>query len=133
MGSVESGKGEQVMTTDTKPMMACGHAANAVDMKTGQPVCAICVGLTADAQVTATAPDLTGRRARCTCGKSVPSKLTLAFFEYRGVGSKSADESCVCGFYRVAHEEGKVPECAGFVARGDVGYDSYYCGHAGWD
>ena len=64
-------------------MMKCGHAANATH--NGKPVCAICFGFTPDAQIVAdTAPDLTGRKARCGyCGKLTDSKISLPFFEYR--------------------------------------------------
>ena len=64
-------------------MMKCGHAANAVD-KDGNPCCAICAGYTPDAFIAAdTMPDLTGRKARCSCGKIVESNVNLPFFEYR--------------------------------------------------
>ena len=64
-------------------MMKCGHAANATH--NGKPVCAIYFGLTPDAEIVAgTAPDLTGRKARCNyCGEIVDSKASLPFFEYR--------------------------------------------------
>ena len=64
-------------------MMKCRHAANATH--NGKPVCAICFGLTPDAEILAdTAPDLTGRKARCGfCGKLTDSKISLPFFEYR--------------------------------------------------
>lgn len=65
-------------------MMKCGHAANAVTAD-GKPCCAICAGFTPDAEIIAdTAPDLTGRKARCGyCGKLTDSKISLPFFEYR--------------------------------------------------
>ena len=65
-------------------MMKCGHAANATD-KDGKPICAICIGLTPDAEIVAeTKPDLTGRKARCTqCGRVTNSNEKLPFFEYR--------------------------------------------------
>lgn len=64
-------------------MMRCGHAANATH--NGKPVCAICFGITPDAEIIAdTAPDLTGRKARCTyCGHETDSRENLPFFEYR--------------------------------------------------
>ena len=69
-----------------KAMMNCGHAANATHSKTGQPVCAICSGLTPDADIVVATPDLTGRSAVCgivTCLAAAPSSVELAFFEYR--------------------------------------------------
>lgn len=85
----------------------------------------------------------TERYARCSCGAIEPSSPSLAFFEDRGEGSHAAVESCSnCGFFRVAHEQeatrtqrNVVTEglCPGFEPRGAWEYDSYYCGHAGWD
>lgn len=64
-------------------IMKCGHAANATH--NGNPVCAICFGLTPDAEIIAdTAPDLTGRKAMCSqCGRITDSSENLLFFEYR--------------------------------------------------
>lgn len=89
-------------------------------------------------------PDLTGRMARCMCGKQKPSSLDLAFFEYRGPGSRNAVHSCICGYYDVAHDllaadpvkyrHVRAVKCGGtFAPRGDVGTDSFYCGCRGWD
>lgn len=67
-----------------KPMMKCGHAANAVD-KDGNPCCAICAGFTPNAFIVDdSAPDLTGRKAKCCyCGKERESSPELPFFEYK--------------------------------------------------
>jgi hypothetical protein len=100
-GSDESSKGR-------KPLMLCGHAANATQKllfpdaegRTETPVCAICVGLKEGAtQVAEKALDLSNRLARCSCGRTRPSSLGLAFFEYK-------------------------PELSN---------DVYYCGCRGWD
>lgn len=91
-----------------KPLMQCGHAANATQklLPLGDgipeeiPVCAICIGLKEGAtQVAEKALDLTNRLARCSCGRTRPSSLGLAFFEYK-------------------------PELSN---------DVYYCGCNGWD
>ena len=88
----------------SKPMMKCGHAANAANSK-GEPCCAICVGITAGASEVAPTPALAGRMAKCSCGNLTPSSLDLAFFELnrmeRGVRNFSGD--------------------------------AYYCGHRGWN
>jgi len=128
-------------------MMKCGHAANATNGH-GQPSCAICAGLTPNADIVVDAPDLTGRMAKCACGRIEPSELKQrACFEYCGPGSQEAANSCKCGYHFCAHqaeymarnvpsnrktvvEQGK---CSGFVARGPLEFDRYYCGHAGWD
>lgn len=87
------------------PLMACGHAANATNVKTGQPACAICVGIHAGAEtVAASPPDLLGRHARCIGCRNVtpsdaPSSLSLPFFQYH-------------------------PE---------QDFDAFYCGCFGWD
>lgn len=83
-------------------------------------------------------PDLTGRTARCSCGRTEPSSPKLPFFVYRGPGSEQATRSCKnCGYYDTAHTpevmaNNKGLKCTNFEARGDWGTDSYYCGHSGW-
>lgn len=130
------------------PMLACGHAANATDAN-GAPACAICICIDPGASVVADTPDLTNRTARCGCKRTRPSDPDeLAFFEYCGPGSRRAHTSCKhCGYADVAHdpehmarnvpsnrrtvvEQGK---CKGFEAHGAYEFDSYYCGHAGWN
>lgn len=127
-------------------MMACGHAANATDAD-GAPVCAICAGIAEGWAVVVNAASgdlvLEGRYARCSCGAIELSSTSLAFFEFRGEGSRQAIESCKnCGYSLVAHtqEDGRTQknvivrgECPGFEARGAWEYDGFYCGHAGWD
>ena len=65
-----------------KPMMKCGHAANAT--MNGKPVCAICAGINPLATVVDEAPpSLEGRTAACSyCRKEVPSSTNLPFFSY---------------------------------------------------
>ncbi len=86
-------------------MMKCGHAANAVDAVTGAPVCVIDVATDRDVAARTVVPpsDLAGRTAKCTCGNARPTTTMLAFM-------------------------GLNPEYDG-VTR----FDSYYCGHSGWD
>ena len=77
---------------------------------------------------------LWGRKARCTCGKIVPSALDLGYFEFRGTGSRIAVESCkTCGFYKGAHVlvDGQPSRgvCEAFTSRGGMEFDSYFCGH----
>jgi len=88
---------------------------------------------------------LDGRFARCTCGMKRPSSLALedalAFFEYRGPESREAKNGCgTCRYMREAHER-KIahPEqrhlkhvCDDFTPL-EHEYDSFYCGHKGWD
>lgn len=88
-------------------MMACGCAAQGVrNMPDGSkpPVCIThsCV------EVAASPPDFSGRMAKCSYSDckapprpSDPAKL--AFFVYRGPGSPEAEESCVCGYHKIAH------------------------------
>ena len=68
----------------TKPLMKCGHSANATNQD-GNPVCAICIGIDAGATVVDEAPpSLIGRVAQCPyCRNKRPSSFDLAFFEYR--------------------------------------------------
>jgi hypothetical protein len=69
----------------TKPMMLCGHAANATNARTGQPSCAICVGIHPGAEtIDPNPPTLAGRQSQCAyCKKLAPSDASLAFFEHR--------------------------------------------------
>jgi hypothetical protein len=93
---------------------------------------------------TTTTPDLTDRVATCSgglrCDSTKPSGRNLAFFEYRGEGSRAATETCgTCGMAEGAH--GEINKTTGrpgvtshpFVERGAYDTDSYYCGCAGWD
>jgi len=104
--------------------MKCGHVANAKKNPTGEPVCAICVGITKDSEIIdrkcAGTEGLEGRKARCAyygkpvrrnetyypslmkgncCGSIVQTNWELPFLEY-----KPNDE-----------------------------YDEFYCGCHGWD
>jgi hypothetical protein len=90
---------------------------------------------------------LAGREARCTCGQTAPSTKALdgylAFFKYRGEGSRAATDSCKhCGYAEIAHTQEDTKQrmnvvtrgkCPGFEPKGDWGYDTYYCGCRGWD
>lgn len=99
------------------PMMMCGHAANALDIKTNRPSCVICMSTRSDLATTIN-PDYSfeKREARCaydqpgaggggkyrkhTDGDSItPARMSLAFFE-----SKPNEK-----------------------------WDRYYCGCWGWD
>lgn len=69
-----------------KPMMGCGHAANATDGD-GKPSCAICALIHPGASQVVAAPDLTGRVVRCSyfgtkCQSQEPSSTDLAFFSH---------------------------------------------------
>jgi len=74
----------------TKPLMKCGHAANAKD-KDGNPVCVICFdGRGSDAAIVAEMPDLTGRLARCAYyGKTATGR------NHEGDDCKRG-EKCLC-------------------------------------
>lgn len=134
-------------------MMGCGHAANAVT-DDGAPVCAICAGTGADrnARLVRTPPDLSDRIAWCGHPdhgghKPQPSSTELAFYEYRGPGSRDATCCAHCGYYPSAHDPAEmarnVPNnrrtvveqgrCPGYEQRIPSEVDSYYCGCRGWD
>lgn len=114
--------------TNEMAMMACGCAAQGVNTTTRAPVCVVhdCD------EVAGTAPDLSGRTARCECGVERPSSPSLAFFEHCGPGSREATDICNCGYARVAHTAGRV-KCPTFMARGPLDNDRFYCGCRGWD
>lgn len=112
-------------------MMKCGHAANATCE--GKPACAICAPHPESLLIDDAPPDLTGRMARCSCGKTEASDPgRLAFFEYRGPGSPHAIEQCVCGYYECAHGKPHI-KCKKFKQGGPAAFDLYYCGCSGWD
>lgn len=66
-----------------KPMMTCGHTANAYTLDANGkkiPVCVICDCVT----IADNTPSLEGRLAECDdCGHKVPSDSNLPFFKYR--------------------------------------------------
>ena len=68
-----------------KPMMKCGHQANAVRMPGEIPCCAICSGITEDALIIDdNPPDLTSRMAKCAdCHRKKKSTDNLAFFRHQ--------------------------------------------------
>lgn len=90
-------------------MMACGHRAQSLGKKGGEPesrrrpACVICDCF----EVDDTAPSLDGRIAKCaSCGGNErPSADDLAFFEYLGPGSLESVAKCVCGLYERPHRK----------------------------
>ena len=122
-------------------LMKCGHAATGTDLKTGKPCCVTCIGLDPRAEeVDDQPPDLMGRLARCSCGNTKPSSVSLAFFEYLGPGSPESLEYCKCGYGIKVHQlprplpghlQGRL--CDTFTPRGPSEFDHYYCGCRGWD
>lgn len=125
--------------------MKCGCVSSGVLRARGRvkfdPPIPICVVHECD-EIATEKPDLTGRLARCGCGKTMPSDYeALAFFEYRGPGSRFGRRVCkTCRYADVAHEKKKAEKpghlklvCDKFAPIGEHQFDAYYCGHAGWD
>lgn len=83
--------------TGKKPIMMCGHAANAKDER-GKYCCAICFPSPNSMIIDRNKLDLTGRFAHCAYGKHsrVPSSVDLAFFEYR---PDEPEDIYYCGCY----------------------------------
>lgn len=86
--------------------------------------------------------NLKERTAKCQCGAEQVSDKDLAFFSFRGEGSKDATDSCgTCGYAEVAHtraQELNEPHLAHcrtheFTPHGAWEYDVFYCGCRGWD
>lgn len=89
----------------------------------------------------------TTRQARCACGRTAPSDSPyLAFFEDRS--APKVGECAHCGYTDIAHERfaGRLRDvvAAGTWPRGVTPhdfeqrvegreFDSYYCGHGGWE
>jgi hypothetical protein len=104
-----------------KPMMRCGHAANAIDGN-GKDCCVICAPDPSAYEVVEV--DLSDRKARC---------------EYYGetIGYKGS-----CDYPKSVRTEDKVCRCEAnstsnlpfFNSKPDKEFDSFYCGCAfGWD
>jgi hypothetical protein len=98
-------------------MMECGHAANATTGN-GKPACAICDG--PRSTTVASAPDLTGRRARCSYFGSTPSGRS-----HSGSDCKRG-EPCKC-------EVPSATSLAFFGHKPKNQFDEFYCGCWGWD
>jgi hypothetical protein len=119
------------------PMMKCGCAAQGTIQRWGEtekkPGCIVheCT------DVAETEPDLSQRMARCGCGRTEPSSPNLAFFEFTGEGSRTATETCECGYNRTAHTDEirgrNEGVCATFKPQGAQRFDRFYCGCRGWD
>lgn len=133
-------------------LMKCGHESQATYQATKdspvQDSCVICWDPhTTDWRAPEdNKPDLTNRQAQCSCGRTRPSDPDkLAFFEYRGPGSKIAARACKhCGFYEEAHSTGfwnksngdlslLSPRFHAFKPHGPYDFDEFYCGCRGWD
>lgn len=116
-------------------ILECGHVPNGIDGN-GRPACVI-DGVTSTANA-----DLSGRQARCFCGKTEDSRHGLAFIEFRGELSRRAREQCRnCKNHYVTHLElntttGRLGHMFGvcdFEPHGSFEFDEYYCGCKGWD
>lgn len=105
--------------------MVCGCRAQGThtDRVRGEVPCCVIHSCT---QVRAE-PNLAGRTARCSCGKTYASDASdapweyLPFFEYRGEGSRAATEQCkTCRYAPEAHEVRKCTRCNGTGVARDV-------------
>lgn len=82
--------------------------------------------------------DLSGRMARCLCGRTEESNPNLAYFNFRGAGSQWELVCLHCGRLENAHPKKLADErrgcCNRFEPRiGGFETDTYYCGCRGWD
>lgn len=105
-----------------KPLMKCGHTANAKDGE-GNPVCAICAVLVPGwNEVDENPPSLAGRLARCTYyGSHNPNH-----------GHGPIYGGCECKGY--CHcETASAPELPFFRPEPEADFDRFYCGCKGWD
>lgn len=69
----------------TPALMKCGHTANGI-VGGDTPCCVICYGIVGDDAITPVEdpPNLFGREAKCSsCGRTVPSDFSLAFFRHQ--------------------------------------------------
>lgn len=117
-------------------MMKCGHAKNALIWNKEKQVyedgCTFC-GTTEPAEELPMG--IEKREAKCSCGRKEPSMKfqNLAFFQFKGEGSKEANNTCKnCKYYKMAHDNNRVP-CKSFEPHGAFEFDEYYCGCRGWE
>jgi len=106
-----------------KPMMMCGHAANATTGD-GKPSCVICAGLTPDALIVNETPPLfLGRMARCSYYNTLPKGRNHEGPERDGC---KKGNFCLC-------EKPSNTNLAFFQHNPTREYDEFYCGCYGWD
>lgn len=86
----------------------------------------------------------TTRIAKCACcANTAVSSQNLPFFEDKTRKVKPEMEQCVCGYYRMAHDNraeriangqsAVAAICDDFTARPQPDHDTYYCGCGGWN
>lgn len=117
--------------------LSCGCRSNSVNTITGQPSCTTHFDLPGGVHPVAP-PNLEGRKARCICGRIETSSIDLAFFEFRGPGSRAGNATCKnCRYHDVAHTPEKRAKnkyiCDNFESIESFEFDSFYCGCRGWD
>jgi hypothetical protein len=115
-------------------LLKCGHTDSSLifdkEKKNWVRACGLCNVTEEETQF-----PLEGREAICSCGHRQPSAKfeSLAFFEFRGEGSKKAKIMCKhCGYYDTAHSRPDM-ECKTFEPKGAFEFDSFYCGCRGWE
>lgn len=121
-----------------KPMMKCGHAANATTTRDGEtiPCCVICVmvpglgddGITVDDDP----PDLSERRARCAYYGKPTSKKKWRSTNESNHGCRDK-EVCDCEEPSDGGERWAKHGLAFFKHKPDRDFDEFYCGCHGWD
>lgn len=131
------------------PMMKCGHAAQGTHSPGGGPCCVICSPDPEAYEIAEIQPDLTGRIARCHCGREMPSSFDLAFFEYGGDARSAPKEvldhrnqllQILNGKWRPREEREELLKTLGPQIKEanrqlklQATCDSYFCGCDGWD
>lgn len=98
-----------------RPMLRCGHSANAVDEK-GNPSCAICC----TKEIDKNPPDLSARKARCTYFGSVPKGRN-----HESNYDCKRGQACLCE----RPSDTNLP----FFHYTSKDFDEFYCGCWGWD
>ena len=104
---------------NTKPMMKCGHSANAMTNRGGKdiPCCVICAGVVDGAyEIDEAFKVQEGRKARCAYASPGRYGAQGGSFEKGFHGVKPSDQNL-----------------AFFESKPNEAYDIYYCGCFGWD
>jgi hypothetical protein len=113
-----------------KPLMKCGHAANAINTQTRQPWCTRWQGNPDADEVEKNSPDLTNRKSRCCyygklSGRSGKCSPIMGAF---GHPELSAKPNTIC-----QAEISSNLELPFFEHKPEKEYDIFYCGCHGWE
>jgi hypothetical protein len=107
-------------------MMKCGHAANAIKTKTGEPCCVICAGRPEADEIDDSPPDLSERKARCAYFGKQSADGRYRSTNESNYGDRTPGALC-------KSEQPSGPNLPFFKHHPEKESDEFYCGCRGWD